>query len=333
MFVIEGKKNFMQDDLISIIIPIYNKEEYLERCVKSAMEQTYSNIEIVLVDDGSEDESPKMCDHYKELDRRVVVVHKKNGGLSDARNAGIDVSKGRYLFFLDADDYLALDAMEILHKRITEEKADIAICNFAWIGSKGESLCRDDVICDEVLDQQELLKKLMGKPNFYYVIACNKLYKRKIFDNCRFKLGKTHEDEFIVHHVFGLCHKAVSVSNILYYYIQSVNSITTSNISIKKLDYIEAMYERIQYFKKNKQMECAVKTAGLMWWACSELYTEIDIDEENKCRMHELKKCYDEVLPYILKNHVKSLKDLAGSIIFWASPSVYKKIKNIKRNK
>lgn len=322
----------MQTDLISIIIPIYNKEEYLERCVKSAMKQTYFNIEIILVDDGSKDKSPKMCDYYKEIDSRVVVVHKKNGGLSDARNKGIDVSKGKYLFFLDADDYLAQDAMEILYKRITKEKADIAICNFAWINSKGESLCRDDVICDEVLDKRGLFEKLIQEPNFYYVIACNKLYKREIFEKCQFELRKTHEDEFIVHHVFEQCRKAVSVSNILYYYIQSENSITTSAISIKKLDYIEAMYDRIQFFRSKNYKEYISKTIDLLWWACSELYTAVDITEDNKERMKELKNYYDKLLPYILINSSKSVRNMGSNILFWMNPEWYKKIKNRKRN-
>ena len=327
--MIEGKKIFMQNDLISIIIPIYNKEEYLERCVKSVIEQTYSNIEIILVDDGSKDKSSQMCDYYGEIDNRVVVVHKENGGLSDARNKGIDASKGRFLFFLDADDYIAKEAMEVLHKRITEENADIAICNFTWINTKGESLCREDVIYDEVLDKKGLFEKLSLEPNFYYVIACNKLYNREIFEKCRFKLGKTHEDEFIIHHVFGNCRKAVSVSKILYYYIQSENSITTSAISIKNLDYIEAIYDRIQFYRNNNCKEYISKSIDLFWWGCSEIYTGIVGNNEKGEAMLRIKRYHAEMLPTIIRKYVKDrkknwVKNVVCNILFWINPKLYK---------
>lgn len=321
----------MQSDLISIIIPIYNVQNYLNKCVESVLEQTYDNLEIILVDDGSTDSSSEICDKIKEEDDRIVVIHKVNGGLSDARNAGIEISKGKYLFFLDADDYLAKNAIELMHNRIVAEKADLAICNFTWTNSVGEKFCREDVICNEVLNKDDLLGKLIKADNFYYVVAWNKLYSRKLFDNLRFSYGKIHEDEFIVHRIFGQCNKAVSVSDILYYYIKTNNSITTSNTTIKRLDYIEALDDRIKYYKENGYDECAEETLKLLWWVYSELYIAVEITNENRDRMQMLRSLYNQYFRSMISLYKKSKKTMAELIVFRINPQWYKSLKRGKK--
>lgn len=322
----------MKKSLISIIIPIYNKEKLLKKCIESVINQTYDNLEIILVDDGSTDKSAEMCDLYKKEDERIVVIHKRNGGLSDARNKGIECSKGEYLFFLDADDYLSVDTIEVLYKRIEEEKADIAICNFAWIDQQGKEITASDVIKDEVLDKTSLMDKLLGEKEFFYVVAWNKLYSRKIFNYCSFELGKVHEDEFIVHQVFEQCDKAVSVSKILYYYIQTENSITTSEFNIKRLDYMEALYQRILYFKVKNYKEHKQHALKLFWWCCYELYVKVSITSENIERMRELKKYYDVLFWDILAANRRNVITILECMIFRVNPRWYNYIK-VKRNR
>lgn len=321
----------MQGDLISIIIPIYNVQKYLNKCVKSVLEQTYGNLEIILVDDGSTDSSGEICDKCKESDERIVVIHKKNGGLSDARNAGIDISKGEYLFFLDADDYLSPNAIEIMYSKIISENADLAICNFTWTNSEGEKFCGEDVICDEILNKEDLLGKLVKSDNFYYVVAWNKLYARKLFEKLRFTYGKIHEDEFIVHRIFGECNKAVSLSEILYYYIKTNNSITTSNTSIKRLDYIEALDDRIKYYKENGYIDYAKETLKLLWWVYSELYTAVEITKENKDRMNFLKSFYNKYFMGLISLYNRNLKTIVELIVFRINSQWYKRLKRGKK--
>lgn len=328
--MIEVKKNFMQDDLISIIIPIYNVQKYLERCVESVLGQTYHNLEIILVDDGSTDNSCAICDKYKSMDKRVMVVHKKNGGLSDARNAGIEIANGRYLFFLDSDDYLASRAIEVLHRRIVDEDAEIAICNFSWINAEGQKFCREDIIRDEILSTDDLLGKLVSDNNFYYVVAWNKLYARKLFDQLRFMYGKIHEDEYIVHRIFGECRKAVSVSDILYYYIKTDNSITTSNTSIKRLDYIEALDDRIDFFKDNSYINYAEKTMKLLWWVFSELYISVDITDENEEKMKKFRTYFNKYFRQFILLYSRSFGTIMELIIFRVDPQWYKRLKKRK---
>ena len=115
------------EDLISVVVPIYNVENYIKKCVDSILSQTYKNLEIILVDDGSPDNCPQICDEYAQKDNRIKVIHKENGGLSDARNAGIDISKGKFITFIDSDDYIEKDYVEVLYNSIKENASDMAI--------------------------------------------------------------------------------------------------------------------------------------------------------------------------------------------------------------
>ena len=119
----------MEEELISVILPIYNVEKYLEKCLKSVINQTYKNLEIILVDDGSKDNSPQICDEYAVKDKRIVVIHKSNGGLSDARNAGIEIAKGKYIALIDSDDYVEKDYVQFLYQLIKENNAEMSICS------------------------------------------------------------------------------------------------------------------------------------------------------------------------------------------------------------
>lgn len=234
--------------LISVIIPVYNVEEYISKCVDSVLAQTYKNIEVILVDDGSLDNCPQICDYYVKKDSRIKVVHKKNAGLSSARNIGIEVSKGELISFIDSDDYISDDMLEKLYLALFSNGADLAMCNVVRVDSEGNVIGSNHVLEDTVMGKTQAFDSLMtGIAD--YVIACNKLYKREIFDTLRYPEGRIHEDEFVIHRVFDQCEKIAVISDIGYYYLKHSGTITASAFSVKRVDAVYAMLDRYYYLK------------------------------------------------------------------------------------
>lgn len=246
-------------DLISIIVPVYNVEEYLDRCIESIVNQTFQNIEIIIVDDGSTDNSGQLCDIWQERDPRIAVYHKKNGGLSDARNYGIEHANGSYFMFVDSDDSISHYMVEILYNVICKHGADIAFCNY----------CTDekDLYQLESVGFSELeMTKIQAMSDLYtdkhipIVVVWNKLYKKELFENVKFDVGRIHEDEFIMHKLFDLSDKLVYVDCMLYFYFQRENSIMGKEKSIRNLDYLLALGERLVFFKEKQYWELYAKT-------------------------------------------------------------------------
>ena len=242
MVTVKMDKNNLK---ISVIMPVYNVEKYLEQCINSII--CYGgNIEVILVDDGSTDECPVMCEEWAQKDSRIKVVHKQNGGLSDARNAGLERSTGDYIMFVDSDDFVDETICDVLLNDLKNNDADfsmcgVEICNDYSANSKNK---KNKVV---IFKEQEVIKSLLlGKIN-YLVIACGKLYKRKLFEKLNFKVGKFHEDEFFIHHILGETNCFTYNSNPLYKYYCNSQSIT-NNIKEKNiLDAQEAFDERYVY--------------------------------------------------------------------------------------
>ncbi|MFZ4454878.1 MAG: glycosyltransferase family 2 protein [Bacteroidales bacterium] len=237
--------------LISIIVPIYNVEAYLKRCVVSIQNQTYPNIEIILVDDGSPDNSGKLCDELAAKDERIKVIHKPNGGLSDARNAGIDIAQGEFLSFIDSDDYIHPQMMELLYQNLVEAKADLSCCDIKnAYSTEAEYFDFDNTV--KLYTNIEALEMLFTYYCQVFVMVCNKLYRKEAFTEFRFAKGKIHEDEFLTYKILHHSPKIVFSDARLYYYYQSPNSIMRSQFSEKRLQYAEAMEERLAYFEAEK---------------------------------------------------------------------------------
>lgn len=222
---------------ISIIVPVYKVEKYLEKCVDSILAQTFTDFELILVDDGSPDRSGAMCDEYAQKDPRVKVIHKENGGLSSARNAGIDVARGRYLGFVDSDDYIAADMYELLHDEITRVQADLAICGIYDI-YEGKEPVEKPIIHETATADEALLLILQG--NNISVHAVNKLYRRELFQTLRYPVGKYHEDSFIIVDLLAKCQKIAINSAQKYFYYHRLGSINTEKFSDKQFEFIEA---------------------------------------------------------------------------------------------
>lgn len=242
----------MKQSLISIIVPIYKVEKYLEKCIESILAQTYKNIELILVDDGSPDNCPSICDRYAKKDSRVIVIHKQNGGLSDARNMGLNIAKGDFISFIDSDDFVSDDFCELLLGAIIRENADMAICNYLRIDENDNLIQEKNVdlpFKNECISPEEFMQGYFGKQGWYYVVVWNKIYKRSLFDNLRFPYGKQHEDEFLIHHLIAQCNRIACIKNALYYYVQRKSSII-SQISIKNMDLGEALIDQYKFSKK-----------------------------------------------------------------------------------
>lgn len=236
------------NDLISIIVPIYNVENYLDRCLDSIVNQTYTNLEIILVDDGSTDNSKLMCDDYKNKDHRIVVIHKKNGGLSSARNVGIDIAHGNYIMFVDSDDFIDIKMVENMLKILKETNSDISICNRFYYYENGDKKLRyKNNNIQIIMNSEQAIYEMNNYRNFDMSAWC-KLYKIELFNDIRFPNGKISEDFYIMYLLFDKAKKIVYNSNPYYYYFQRNGSITKT--ASLKYDFVNAAYEQMKYVEK-----------------------------------------------------------------------------------
>ena len=248
---------------ISIIVPVYNVEKYLKYCVNSILSQTYKNFEIILVDDGSTDSSGKMCDDFASKDNRIKVIHKKNGGLSSARNEALKIASGDYIGFIDSDDCIVPDFYEYLYNLMKKHNADIAQGYFLRIPDDDiesvNSIIEDENkkidIIEKVLNNEEALDVLYGILEWPYVqevVVWNKLYKRDVLNNIVFPEKKLHEDEFTTHKILYNIKKIVVSNKYIYGYMQTKNSIMRKEISLKRVeDNLEASLSAIEFFSKH----------------------------------------------------------------------------------
>lgn len=241
------------NSLISVIVPIFRVEQFLSRCVESIRNQTYKNIEILLIDDGSTDRCPEICDAYAKQDHRIQVIHKENGGLSDARNAGIEKARGDYLCFVDSDDYVQPTMVEHMLSEAKKNDVRLVIANLKAVDEKGYQVFESEKspIHNGMFTAEELLPKLYQKLGWYYIVAWNKLYHRSLFDKMRFPVGKIHEDEYIVAQIMWKARKIVCIDSEEYLYIyQRKGSIMNSRQVQSQCDWLEALFQRFEFCKK-----------------------------------------------------------------------------------
>ena len=246
---------------VSIIVPVYQVENYIRQCVDSILAQTFADFELILVDDGSKDGSGAICDEYALRDQRVKVIHKENGGLSDARNWGLDQAVGNYFMFVDSDDYIAPTMVECLYKNIVNENADIVACNYLHFFEGDRKKDFSTNIKLEILSGEEIFYNRKNERNYgIWTVAWNKLYKRETFGNIRFRFGKYHEDEFWANDIYQMDIKVVTIPECLYYYRQRDNSIMGKKNIQRDFDILEAFQERIAvYLMDEKHADQAYK--------------------------------------------------------------------------
>lgn len=240
------------NELISVIVPIYGVEKYLNRCIESIVNQTYKNMEIILIDDGSPDQCPEICDRWVKKDQRIKVVHKKNGGLSDARNAGIKFMTGEYVAFIDSDDWIEKHMFQVLLHTIKETNADMCECEYQISTGKQTKSEHMEGLKVLTINKYEALKAVVDQE--IAPVVWNKLYRRKIVERVYFPEGKCNEDEFWTYKVVDRCQKVSKVNTVLYYYFKREESIINERYSLKRLDGLDGRYERMNYLKKYKSI-------------------------------------------------------------------------------
>lgn len=225
--------------LISVIIPVYNVEKYLNRCVESVIKQTYDNMEIVLVDDGSPDKCSVLCDAWAKKDERITVIHKENGGLSSARNAGLEIINGQYIMFVDSDDWLELDAIEYLYNLINKYDADFSMAEMQRVSNKTKSkkVSNERISLLSNIEFINKFYKIGTQENVQY--ACAKLYKRDIFEKIRFPIGLTAEDIPTTFQVALKANRIACSNRVIYNYFINDQSITGTIFGEKTFDLIK----------------------------------------------------------------------------------------------
>lgn len=254
--------------LISIIVPIYKVEKFLPECIESIINQTYKNIEIILVDDGSPDNCGKICEDYQKKDSRIVVIHKENGGLSDARNAGLKIAKGTYLNFVDSDDRLPQNSIERLYKIAVKSHAQMVIGGFERFKDEtGEIFFSTDADGEKTL----VMTKLEAMEDFFRdgCQAWAVLYEKKIHEDIYFPKGEINEDEAIVFQLYDRCETIVVTNAVVYSYRNREESITTTAFSEKKLVAVEH-YKNNYLWLKEKYPQLSDKAwiryfSGIVW--------------------------------------------------------------------
>lgn len=240
----------MEEQLISVIVPVYGVEAYLERCVQSIVDQTYSNLEIILVNDGSPDNCPAMCDAWAEKDSRIKVIHKENGGLSDARNAGMAIASGELLGFVDSDDWISPEMYQLLYERLEADNSDISACGvqMVWEDNTPPRMLTRAGRC--VLETQGAMRAIIEE-NWLKQPVWYKLYRRETIQDLLFPVGKYHEDVFWSYQAIGRANRVSAFDTPCYFYVQRSGSIMGENYSLKRLDGLDAKVLRIAYVREH----------------------------------------------------------------------------------
>ena len=224
--------------MISVIVPSYNVAPYLQRCLDSLTGQTYSDLEIILVDDGSTDDTGRLCDRIADNDSRIKVIHKENGGLSDARNAGIDVATGDFFSFIDGDDYIELDSYEVMIEEMKNPKVSIVAGGFIVTDVQGNDRISMSPKRKYLTKEEAFMDLLVGE-NYISQSSCNKLYRSSLFKNNRYKKGILNEDMEILPRLLDSCNGVVILNKAFYHYVKKPGSITTSDYSMERYRAIE----------------------------------------------------------------------------------------------
>ncbi|MFR5737749.1 MAG: glycosyltransferase family 2 protein [Coprococcus sp.] len=286
-------------DLISVIVPIYNVEKYIRKCVDSIINQTYKNLEIILVDDGSPDGCGKICDEYERIDSRIVVIHKKNGGLSDARNAGLEVMHGKYVAFVDSDDWIESEMYQRLYENMMTFHADMSFGGVT-----------DDIIDEKGIEKSVKISNYGNTPFAENKIAAmkryfhgswaawDKLYRASLFDDVKFPVGEINEDEAIVIELLEQCDRVCYTNEVFYHYIKRENSgsITMSDFSKKKLawqDHCANNLKIIQEKYPELEKDAAVRYRNSLLWSLTEIAlsnSNEDFKQEIEDLIEKLKK-------------------------------------------
>ena len=317
--------------IISIIVPIYNVESYLERCIESILNQSFKEFELILVNDGSTDSCKDICNEYKKRDSRIVVVNKKNEGVSSARNLGLDLAKGEYIGFIDPDDFINKDMYKILFDTIQANNSDMVICDYYKVNEDDINKFRNlKCNCENIKIKN--LNNLESIDNLFltgekFIFAWNKLYKRDLFSDLRYEQGRIYEDEYLAHRILYKCKKVSVIEVKMYYYVQRKGSIVNSPFTVRKFDKVYAIKDRVDFLREKNLTyleDKAEKTfIDYFVWNYFVAYQRLEnIESELKI----LKKMFNRVFFKSLDNKFISLKEKLTLVLLYLSPKLYNKL-------
>ncbi|MEI7640722.1 MAG: glycosyltransferase [bacterium] len=312
----------MKNILISVIVPVYKVEEYIKECLESIIKQTYENIEIIIIDDGSPDESGAIAEEYALKDKRIKVFHKENGGVSDTRNFGIVQASGEYVTFVDSDDYVSTNTLYELMKLITEYDADIAVCKNDLVGmpfKKNPSIENKVSVFTtlEALERLYISDGNMGTP-------WGKIYKKELFAGLKFPKGRLSDDDATIYKIIYNAKKIVLTNNKLYHYRIHENSITNASFSLKNLDYLIAMEERMDFFKSRKLNILYYKTMAFYGTLIIKFYFEIyksDL-QDKQAQLSNLIEKFKHIKEAVLKSRHTKIKQKLVFFVFGLEPKI-----------
>ena len=317
--------------IISIIVPVYNVESYLERCINSILNQTFKNFELILVDDGSTDGCKDICNEYKTKDKRIKVIHKENGGLSSARNAGLDIARGKYIGFVDSDDFINKDMYKTLFNTIQDNNSDMVICDYYKVNEDDINKFRNlKCNCENIKIKN--LNNLESIDNLFltgekFIFAWNKLYKRDLFSDLRYEQGRIYEDEYLAHRILYKCKKVSVIEVKMYYYVQRKGSLINSPFTVRRFDKVYAIKDRVDFLREKKLTNLEDKAEktfiDYFVWNYFVAYQRLEnIESELKI----LKKMFNRVFFKSLDNKFISLKEKLTLVILYLSPKLYNKL-------
>ncbi|MFV0342988.1 MAG: glycosyltransferase family 2 protein [Anaerocolumna sp.] len=302
--------------LISVIVPIFNTQDYLARCIDSILEQSYTNIEILLVNDGSTDKSPDICDNYAVIDKRISVIHKVNGGISDARNQGLDRASGDYVTFLDSDDFLHPNFLKYLLYLSLKYNCETSVCSL-YMGNGNNFIDKAIPKINIYTKVEAFLSRRMKSG------VVGKLYRTALFDNVRFPVSDhfNYEDEALSYRLLYRCNRVCYTSRNLYYYFQSPCSTTRNTKHFKSIDFYDILEKRCEFFStKEKELlefsyEYACRCLMLFYMNCTK-------DKENTNDIEELLHIYKNYYFKMLHNKVTTKKYKVMFTMFYLNPKV-----------
>lgn len=312
----------MDEVLISVVVPVYNVEHYLEKCVDSICHQIYKNLEIILVDDGSTDHSGSLCDEFAANDSRIRVIHKPNGGLSDARNAGMELASGEWWMFVDSDDYIAPDTAETLLRAAVENHCEIAVCNMVRIYEDGEQKPFYCSVTEPTIWAGEQRFETLRQPS-----VCNKLFRADLFKELRFPKGKFYEDTF-VYHVLAYRASRIAMTGLSgYYYLSRRESILgQSAFTDRYFDYIDAIYDRALFFLDHSTHGCLEEAFLSLYAAVVDCTKNIQCTSDNMELFQNMWQQYDLAYRVLMRSHHISLKQKVRLFLLKYAPKIHNKL-------
>lgn len=309
---------------ISVIVPVYRVEKFLPQCIESVLNQTFTDFELILVDDGSPDRCPAICDEAAERDARVRVIHQANAGLSAARNAGIEAAHGAWLSFVDSDDYIAPHFCEKLYQTAQRTNADCVMCSVQNVDESGKlidsALMR---VADEVKTGQEVLRKIGRDDVTPYLTAWNKLYRRKLFNTLRYPAGRQNEDVFVFAELFCQVQRAVCVAEPLYFYRKRIGSIMNSVVTLRNLDEMWAYVNCFEHLQQDDEESTLKETEKRVFAKLTGVYYRVTEEDRHSNKMKQAKKAQWNIAMRLMKQGQLDLRSLARTLLFQALPGVY----------